>query len=163
MNCNQNDKSWRLDVQTHENGNAFIEFPSDFLETTGWQEGDTIQWIDRGDGSWEIKKKETEFVLVETVETFRHRYVIEVPVGKSDWALDTVTIAIALKNSENAEELALSEKAKEFSQKHLDETVVSHRVIDRDEVLQLCNEDNDYCQEWKDDLKFETFVTEWKK
>jgi hypothetical protein len=63
MNSDQTDKSWVLNVQTHENGNAFIEFPLDFLEITGWQEGDPIHWIDRGDGSWEIKKKETECIV----------------------------------------------------------------------------------------------------
>jgi hypothetical protein len=144
MNSDQINKSWKLNIQTDENGDGIIEFPSDFPEITGWQEGDQIHWIDRGDGSWEIKKKETELVLVETVQTFRHRYVIEVPSGKTDWALDTVTMG----------------EAKEFSQKHLNETIVSHRTIDNDEVLQLCDQDNDYCQGWDDDLKFEAFVTE---
>ena len=33
---------------------------------------------------------ETELVLVETVFQHRMRYVVEVPQGKKDWALDTV-------------------------------------------------------------------------
>jgi len=139
-------QSWTLDVQHDENGEAMLEFPQDFLESTGWQPGDCIQWIDRGDGSWEIKKRDTEFVLVETVQTFRHRYVVEVPRGKSDWALDTVSM----------------KEAKEFSQQHLGETIVSHRVIASDEVLRLCDQDNDYCKSWSEDKKFDSFVTEWK-
>jgi len=143
-------KSWTLEVKD----DGVLEFPPDFIEETGWKEGDCIQWIDRKDGSFEMKKVDTQFVLVETINTFRQRYVIEVPVGvdqfgkdKAEWALDTVTM----------------EEATEFSQKHLGETITSHRVLTYDEVLKLCDEDNDYCKEgWTDEQKFEVFVTEWK-
>ena len=33
-----------------------ITFPEDLLEQTGWKEGDTLQWIDQGDGSYIMKK-----------------------------------------------------------------------------------------------------------
>ena len=36
--------------------------------------------------------KETEWVLVECVSTFRMRYMVEVPKDKSEYALDTVTM-----------------------------------------------------------------------
>ena len=147
-------KSWTLDVKYDENDEAILEFPPDFLQEAGWKEGDRIKWIDRGDGSWEMKKVETQLVLVECVSQFRHRYVVEVPTGidkfgkdKALWALDTVTM----------------EEAKEFSQEHLGETIVSHWVLSRDEVLEMCDQDNDYCKSWSDDKKFETFVTEWKE
>lgn len=143
-------KTWTLDVK--ENG--LIEFPPDFIEETGWKEGDRIEWIDRKDGSWEMKKVETQFVLVETISQFRMRYVVEVPVGIDDfgkdkalWALDTVTM----------------EKAKEFSQQHLGETIVSHWILNIDEVLEMCDQDNDYCKNWEDEKKFDAFVTEWKE
>ena len=35
-----------------------ITFPEDLLEQTGWKEGDTLQWIDQGDGSFKMIKKE---------------------------------------------------------------------------------------------------------
>jgi bifunctional DNA-binding transcriptional regulator/antitoxin component of YhaV-PrlF toxin-antitoxin module len=143
-------KQWTLEVKD----DGVLEFPPDFIEETGWKEGDRIQWIDRKDGSFEMKKIDTQFVLVETISMFRERYVVEVPTGidgfgndKALWALDTVTL----------------NEAKEFSQKHLDETIVSHRVLTYDEVLKLCNEDNDYCKAWSDEKKFEAFVTEWKE
>ena len=142
-------KQWTLQVQD----DGILEFPPDFIEETGWKEGDRIQWIDRKDGSFEMKKIDTQFVLVETISTFRLRYVVEVPVGvddfgkdKAEWALDTVTM----------------EEAKEFSQEHLGETIVSHRVLTHDEVIKLCDKDNDYCKDWPDEKKFEVFVTEWK-
>jgi hypothetical protein len=47
---------WILPVDDDYN----ITFPEDFLEQTGWKEGDTLQWIDQGDGSF-IMKKDTKF------------------------------------------------------------------------------------------------------
>jgi hypothetical protein len=98
--------------------------------------------------------KKTQLVLVETVSMFRMRYVVEVPVGtdnynndKSLWALDTVTM----------------NEAQEFSQEHLDETIVSHRVVSKKEALALCDIDNDYTKSWSKDKKIETFFTPWKK
>lgn len=78
---------------------------------------------------------------------FRMRYMVEVPAGKSEWALDTVTL----------------HEAKEFSQKHLDETIVSHRVISNSEALSLCDNDNDYVKDWTAEKKLETFFTPWKE
>jgi bifunctional DNA-binding transcriptional regulator/antitoxin component of YhaV-PrlF toxin-antitoxin module len=143
-------KHWTLEVKD----DGILEFPPDFIEETGWKEGDRIQWIDRKDGSFEMKKIDTQFVLVECISQFRERYVVEVPTGidklgndKAEWALDTVTM----------------EEAVEFSQKHLGETIVSHRVISHDELIKLCDEDNEYCKDWSDDKKIEVFVTEWKE
>lgn len=145
-------KSWTLDVKQHEDGDFFIEFPDEVLEGTGWKEGDRLKWIDNGDGSWTLEKTNTQLVLVECISQFRERYVVEVPIGtdrygkdKSLWALDTVTM----------------EEAKEFSQKHLGETIVSHRVISYDEAMKLCDEDNEYCKSWSEEKKYEAFVTEW--
>ena len=143
-------KSWTLEVKENENGEAFIEFPQEVIEGTGWVEGDTIEWIDNKDGSWTLQKRELQWVMVETVQMFRHRYMVQVPVGtddfgkdKADWALDTVTL----------------EEAKEFSQKHLGETITSHRVVTMEEALKLCDEDNDYCKTWNDEKKVEAFFT----
>ena len=45
---------WVLPVDDDYN----ITFPEDLLEQTGWKEGDTLQWIDQGDGSFKMIKKE---------------------------------------------------------------------------------------------------------
>jgi bifunctional DNA-binding transcriptional regulator/antitoxin component of YhaV-PrlF toxin-antitoxin module len=50
-----------------------ITFPEDLLEQTGWKEGDTLQWIDQGDGSY-IMKKSTK--------------VEETSVHENDWNKD---------------------------------------------------------------------------
>jgi hypothetical protein len=53
-----NNRSWTLTVEEDpETGDAILQFPNDFLETAGWKEGDTIEWKDRGDGSWLLEKK----------------------------------------------------------------------------------------------------------
>ena len=45
---------WILPVDDDYN----ITFPEDLLEQTGWKEGDTLQWIDQGDGSFKMIKQE---------------------------------------------------------------------------------------------------------
>jgi len=140
-------QNWTLNVEEDpETGDAILTFPPDMLEKAGWKEGDTLEWIDRKDGSWELKKKEeTEWVLVECVSTFRERYMVEVPKGQELWALDTVTM----------------NEAKEFSQEHIGEQIVSHRVVTKEEALAMCTKDNDYCSSWEDDVKIKNFFTTW--
>lgn len=146
-------KTYQIPVEENEEGDAILNLPDEVLAEVGWREGDLLEWIDNKDGSFTLKKRETQFVLVETVQTFRHRYIVEVPTGidkfgkpKALWALDTVTM----------------EEAKEFSQEHLGETIVSHRVVSYDDVIELCDQDNDYVKDWPAEKKIEVFVTEWK-
>jgi bifunctional DNA-binding transcriptional regulator/antitoxin component of YhaV-PrlF toxin-antitoxin module len=127
-----------------------LPLSDEILAELGWKIGDTLEWLDKKDGAWMIKKKynpETEFVLVDCVSTFRQRYMVEVPKGKSEWALDTVIL----------------NGAKEFSQEHIGEQIISHRVVNKDEIIELCDKDNDYAKTWNDEHKFNTFVTSWKE
>jgi hypothetical protein len=53
-----NDKEWLIKVQ--EDGKTkdlYIQFPPDAIDQVGWIEGDLIDWLDNGDGSWTLKKK----------------------------------------------------------------------------------------------------------
>lgn len=144
-------KSWIITLEEDaETGDLILPLNDEILAGTGWQTGDTLDWINNGDGSWTMRKKETQWVLVEAVSMFRERYMVEVPIGtdrygkdKSEWALDTVTLS----------------EAKEFSQEHLGETIVSHRVVTEEEALALCDKDNDYAKVWNDELKKKTFFT----
>lgn len=129
-----------------ESDEYVLPLTDEICEELGWNSGDTLNWKDNGDGSFLLtkveKKPTTEMVLVETVSTFRMRYVVEVPIGKKEWALDTVTM----------------NEAEEFSQEHVGEQIVSHRVIDAPEYLRIFNEDNGYLKNWTDEQKFR-FVT----
>jgi len=136
--------SWVVEVQEDpETGDAVLEFPPALMAQTGWQEGDTLTWQDNQDGSFTLVKKETEWVMVDCVSTFRQRYLVEVPKGKAEWALDTVTM----------------EKAREFSQQHLGEQIVSHRVVTLDEALAQCDVDNDYARDWSTEAKIRAMFT----
>ncbi len=54
----KNMKQWTLTVEEDpETGDGILTFPLDFLEEAGWKEGDTIEWIDLKNGSWQLKKK----------------------------------------------------------------------------------------------------------
>lgn len=86
-----------------------------------------------------------DWVLVECVSQFRMRYMIQVPKGNAAWALDTV----------------VCNGAKEFSQEHLGEVIVSHRVVSEQEALQLCDTDNSYGSSWTDGQKKNVFFTKW--
>lgn len=135
---------WVIDIEEDENGELYLPLNQDILDLTKWKEGDIIVWKDLGDGSWEMsKKQDMEWVLVDTVSQFRMRYMVQVPVGKKEWALDTVTM----------------NEAKEFSQEHIGETIVSHRVVSEEEAIRICDEDNDYCKTWSEEKKIEVFFT----
>jgi hypothetical protein len=136
-------KSWVLDVQ-EKDGEFFIEFTQEMLEGSGFKIGDELDWKDNKDGSFTLtKKQEKVWVMVETVSMFRQRYCVQAPADNPEYALDDVTM----------------ETAKEFSQKHVGETIMSHRVIGQQEALDLCDIDNEYCKVWNDDHKIKTFFT----
>ena len=94
----------------------------------------------------------SKFVLVDTVSQYRMRYIIEVPDDHNDkeypcsaeqWAMDTVT----------------AEQMKEFSQFWIGESIFSTREIAKEEIIPLCDKENDYCQTWDDEKKMQAFVT----
>ena len=125
-----------------------LPLPEGLMEELGWDIGDTLTWKIGDNGEITVSKKvETEWVLVECVSTFRARYMVEVPKGKAEWALDTVTM----------------QEAQEFSQQHIGEHIVSHRVVSKDEALALCDADNDYGSSWDEELKMNNFFTKWSE
>jgi hypothetical protein len=86
------------------------------------------------------------WVLVEAVSMFRMRYMVEAPADHPEYALDTVVM----------------QEAKEFSQEHLDETIISHRVVSEAEAMAICDEDNEYIKEWTPEQKIACFFTREK-
>ena len=133
-----------------ETKDLIMPLPDGMCDELGWEIGDSLDWSASPNGSFLLSKKQTQWVLVECVSTFRQRYMVEVPVGTDDygkdktlWALDTVTM----------------EEAKEFSQEHIGEQIVSHRVVSKKEALELCDQDNDYTKSWDKELKMKTFFT----
>lgn len=83
------------------------------------------------------------WVMVDTISTFRMRYVIEAPASNPEYALDDVTM----------------ETAKEFSQEWLGEQIVSHRVVSEEEALAVCDVDNSYLKSWTKEDKIKNLFT----
>lgn len=51
---------WSLPVEVDPSGEYFLTFPDDLLEASDLKEGDQVEWIDRGDGSYLMKKVEVK-------------------------------------------------------------------------------------------------------
>ena len=143
-----------LEVFTNEDGEAVVQLPDQMMIDLDWKEGDELDWDIKDDGTVILSKiekpkknTETEWVLVECISQFRHRYIVEVPQGKAEYALDTVTM----------------NEAKEMSQLHLGEVIVSHRVVTEDEAVALSYEDNDYLVSWNEDQIKKSLFTYAKK
>ena len=133
---------YTLEVQ-EKDGEFFIELNDEILEGTGWKIGDDLVWKDNKDGSWTLSKSDKVWVMVECIQQYRMRYMVQAPIDHPEYALDDVSM----------------QTAKEFSQLDIGETIVSHRVVSHDDALKLCDEDNDYTQEWTEEQKVKSFFT----
>lgn len=50
-------KSWTVTVEEDaETGDLILPLPAELLVMKGWQEGDTLNWQDNADGSWNLTK-----------------------------------------------------------------------------------------------------------
>ena len=86
----------------------------------------------------------SKIVLVETISSYLFRYAGE--IGDDDpkeYALDTLVSEID----------KLSGDLCEFSQNHIAENSISHRVISEEEYLKIFDEDNEYMSDWSIEKK----------
>jgi hypothetical protein len=65
-------KRWVLPVEEVENGDTgeqeyFITFPDDLLEAANLKEGDSVEYLDQGDGSYLLKKIEKQTTYNEMI------------------------------------------------------------------------------------------------
>ena len=59
VNKQNNLKKWVLPTELDGlTGDVFVKFPDDFLDAANLKEGDEVEWIDNGDGSYTLKKVE---------------------------------------------------------------------------------------------------------
>jgi bifunctional DNA-binding transcriptional regulator/antitoxin component of YhaV-PrlF toxin-antitoxin module len=52
-------KSWTVTLE-EDGSDLILPFPQEMLDEVGWNPGDNLEWHDRGDGTWEIRKKQDE-------------------------------------------------------------------------------------------------------
>jgi len=49
--------TWTVTVeQDPDTGDLILPLPADLLAMQGWKEGDTLDWVDNGNGTWTLKK-----------------------------------------------------------------------------------------------------------
>lgn len=89
----------------------------------------------------------SKYVIVDAISQFRMRYVVEVP---DDAACSAV---------EYAEDTVTCEDAKEFSQLHLGETIVSSREITLEEAIKQFKTDEPIFSEWEDSVIIKNAIT----
>ena len=123
-------------------GDYVIPLPEDMCAEMGWNTGDKFKWDITDEGIKLTKVEPKKYFLVEAVSTFRMRYVVEQP------------------NAEYASDTVVCQEAKEFSQEHIGEQIVSTREVTEDEIIELCDIDNHYVKSWTREQKLKTFVTE---
>jgi hypothetical protein len=80
---------------------------------------------------------EKKLYLVETVSMFRMRYVVE--AREEEHACDEVVMNTCGNYNDDF---------MEFSQQHLDETIVSTRELSATDYMELFDKDNDYLKSW---------------
>ena len=133
------------DEQTDEH---LLHLDEDWCRENDWAIGDNINWEVVGDQaiatniSAQQRKNVMKYVLVETISIFRQRYVVL--AKNEEHARDQVTIG--------------DHEFKEFSQLHLDEIISSSRVLTEDQVIELCDRDNDYLKNWTREKKLTNLV-----
>jgi hypothetical protein len=53
---------WTITLEEADDGSGdlVMPLPQDLLDSAGWQEGDTLNWNDLGNGSWSLTKTEVK-------------------------------------------------------------------------------------------------------
>ena len=52
-----NKLTWEVTIQEDpETGDAILPIPEEILKMQGWKEGDELDFVDNGDGTWTLQK-----------------------------------------------------------------------------------------------------------
>jgi hypothetical protein len=55
-----NNTHWTITLEEDsDTGDLILPLPPELLEKQGWKEGDTLEWRDNGNGTWDIVKVES--------------------------------------------------------------------------------------------------------
>jgi bifunctional DNA-binding transcriptional regulator/antitoxin component of YhaV-PrlF toxin-antitoxin module len=57
------EQHWELTVDD----DGVVVLPEDFLEQTGWREGDSIEFVPQADGTWHMERRDDLFSTIERV------------------------------------------------------------------------------------------------
>ena len=53
-------KEYESVTHMDEDGNLYVELPTELLNQMGWATGDTLEWADNNNGTFTITKKEND-------------------------------------------------------------------------------------------------------
>ena len=133
-------------IQDEQTGEVILPLPEELLDELDWVEGDLLNLQVNEDGALTLTRSDevaTELVLIETISTFHHKYVVRAPVGH--W-----------KAADLAKQLNLIDNANELSQNHVAEVVLSQRTISKQEFLDMANEQY---PSWSEDQQLRVLTT----
>ena len=104
----------------------------------------------------------SKYILVDTVSQFRMRYCVEVPddVGEEIYFKDG-TRSFPTTPEAYASDTVVCEEAKEFTQHHLGETIVSTREVTLEEAIDQFRKDEPlFGDSWDDKVIIKNAITE---
>lgn len=104
------------------------------------------------------KELEGKYVVVTAISSFKMKYVIP---AEELQKLNEATELDQERAREWAEECVIMEEVKDFSQKHIGETVIDIDVVDEDRILEIFDRENDYLSEWTREKKID-YVRHWE-
>ena len=63
---------WIIDLEEAKDGSGdlIMPLPQDLLDSSGWKEGDVLDWKDLGNGTWSLTKLDPD-VTIEEEEAWR--------------------------------------------------------------------------------------------
>ena len=97
----------------------------------------------------------TKYAVVTAISQFRMRYVI--PMDQLQMLNTDAPVELQW-----AEDCVTCEEVKEFSQKHLGETIVDTVEMSEEEILEFFDADNEYLSGWTEEKKLE-WIKDWKE
>lgn len=127
-------------LEQDENGDVILPLSEEICNQLGWSIGDKLSFKLLEEGKIEIIKSDSKeeskkkLVMVETISSFRMRYLIEVDENSSD---EKVKDFVKNQIEEGFPEL------KEFTQSHVGEIVIGQRDVSENELKNLAQEDGD--------------------
>lgn len=95
--------------------------------------------------------------MVDAVSMFRMRYVVEVP---DDCENPTDGDRYPVTPEDYAKDTVVTGNTREFSQEHLDEVIVSTRIVTKEEAIEQFRIENDYIADWSDEKIEKSAITE---
>ena len=99
----------------------------------------------------------SRYIMVDTVSQFRMRYVVEVP---DDCENPTDDDRYPVTPETYASDVVVCEEAKEFTQEHLGETIVSTREVTLEEAIAQYRKDEPTLgAAWEDELIIKNAIT----